>query len=209
MSPQIHDVLFPFSVALGARGGPERRTDIVTLGSGREERNTPWAHSRRRWNAAPGIRTLADVAALTAFFEARRGRLYGFRFRDPVDHASGEPVSPADQPLGTGDGDTRVFQLIKRYADDGSAYDRLITRPVSGSVRIAADGLELTAGTEFTVDVETGEVTFADAPEAGIALTAGFEFDVPVRFDTDRLDISLDAFEAGEIADLPILEIRA
>ncbi|MBI1236696.1 MAG: TIGR02217 family protein [Alphaproteobacteria bacterium] len=209
MSTQIHDVLFPFSVALGARGGPERRTDIVTLGSGREERNSPWAHSRRRWNAAPGIRTREDIATLTAFFEARRGRLYGFRFHDPVDHASGDPVSPADQPLGTGDGDTQVFQLIKRYADEGSAYDRLITRPVSGSVRIAADGVELNAEADFTVDVETGEVTFADAPAAGTALTAGFKFDVPVRFDTDRLDISLDAFEAGEIADLPIVEIRA
>lgn len=208
MSTQIHDVLFPFSVALGARGGPERRTEIVTLGSGREERNTPWAHSRRRWNAAPGIRTLADIAAVTAFFEARRGQLYGFRFRDPVDHASGDPVSPGDQPLGTGDGTRTVFQLIKRYQDAGSAYDRIISRPVVGSVRVAANGVELTAGTDFTVDTETGEIIFPDAPETGTALTAGFRFDVPVRFDTDFLDISLEAFEAGEIADLPILEIR-
>ncbi len=208
MSAQFHDMLFPFSVALGARGGPERRTEIVTLGSGREERNTPWAHSRRRWNAAPGIRTRADIAALTAFFEARRGRLYGFRFRDPVDHASGDPVSPADQVLGTGDGETTVFQLSKRYQDAGSVYDRVITKPVEGSVRVAANGVELTAGAGFTVDTQSGEITLSDAPEAGTALTAGFEFDVPVRFDTDRLDISLDLFEAGEIADLPILEIR-
>lgn len=208
MITQIHDVLFPFPVALGARGGPERRTEIVTLGSGREERNSPWAHSRRRWNAAPGIRTRADIAVLTAFFESRRGRLYGFRFRDPVDHASGDPVSPADQPLGSGDGETNVFQLIKRYQDDGSGYDRIISRPVANSVRVAADGTELAAGADFTVDTGTGEVTFSDPPEAGSALTAGFEFDVPVRFDTDFLDISLDAFEAGEIADLPIIEIR-
>jgi len=207
MTSQFHDVAFPFSVALGARGGPVRRTEIVALASGREERNSPWAHSRRRWNAAPGIKTLDDIATLTAFFEARRGQLYGFRFRDPVDHASARDVTPTDQPLGMGDGTTTIFQLIKRYDDSGSLYDRVITKPVAGSVRIAVEGLEMVAGSEFSVDTDTGEITFTTAPDGGAVLTAGYEFDVPVRFDTDWLDVSLEGFDAGEISDLPLLEI--
>lgn len=208
MSTQFHEVSFPFSVALGASGGPMRRTEIVALASGREERNSPWAQSRRRWNAAPGVKSRADVSTLIAFFEARRGQLYGFRFRDPVDHASGEPVTPQDQPLGTGDAATAEFQLIKRYADAGSVYDRVIQKPVAGSVRLAVDGLEMTDGADFSVDMETGKVIFTTPPDQGAELTAGFRFDVPVRFDTDQLNISLDAVDAGDIPDLPIVEIR-
>lgn len=208
MMSQFHDVTFPFSVALGARGGPVRRTEIVPLASGREERNSPSAHSRRRWNAAPGIKTLDDIAILTAFFEARRGQLYGFRFRDPVDHVSGPGVTPMDQSLGIGDGATTIFQLIKRYEDAGSIYDRPICKPVADSVRIAVDGIEQTDGTDFSVDTDTGEVSFTSPPVTGSVLTAGFRFDVPVRFDADRLDISLEGFEAGEVADLPLIEIR-
>lgn len=209
MTNVFHDVRYPFSLALGASGGPVRRTEIVPLVSGHEERNSPWAQSRRRWNAAPGIRSRRDVETLIAFFEARHGQLHGFRFRDPVDHASGEPVTTTDQALGTGDGNTAVFQLIKRYEDAAGAFDRPIRKPVPASVLVAIDGIAQTEGTDFTVDTATGEVSFAAAPAAGTMLTAGYAFDVPVRFDTDRLDISLDAIEAGEIADLPIIEIRA
>jgi uncharacterized protein (TIGR02217 family) len=208
MTTQFHDVTFPFSVAMGARGGPVRRTEIVPLASGREERNTPWAHSRRRWNAAPGIKTREDIATLTAFFEARRGQLFGFRFRDPVDHASAPDVTPTDQPLGVGDGATTTFQLIKRYEDAGANYDRVITRPIAGSVRIAVDGLEQAVGSDFSVDADTGKVSFSATPALGAVLTSGYRFDVPVRFDTDRLDISLEGFDAGEVSDLPLIEIR-
>ncbi|GJL97502.1 MAG: glycoside hydrolase family 24 [Hyphobacterium sp.] len=208
MTSQFHEISFPFSVALGASGGPVRRTEIVALASGREERNSPWAQSRRRWNAAPGVKSRDDLATLIAFFEARRGQLYGFRFRDPVDHASCAPVTSLDQALGIGDGATAEFQLVKRYGDAGSAYDRVIDKPVADSVRIAIDGAELVLGTDFGVDPETGKVVFTTPPADGAALTAGFRFDVPVRFDTDQLNISLDAFEAGDIPDLPIVEIR-
>ncbi|WP_421786022.1 phage distal tail protein, Rcc01695 family [Hyphobacterium sp.] len=209
MTTAFHDVRFPFALALGASGGPMRRTEIVSLVSGHEERNSPWAHSRRRWNAAPGIKSRGDLETLIAFFEARHGQLHGFRFRDPVDHASGSPVSETDQPLGTGDGATAGFQLIKRYADGAGSYDRPIRKPVAGSVMIAEDGSSLTESVDFSVDAATGEVGFTTPPAAGSILTAGFEFDVPVRFDTDRLAISLDAIEAGEVADLPIVEIKA
>ncbi|WP_421792253.1 phage distal tail protein, Rcc01695 family [Hyphobacterium sp.] len=207
MTSVFHDIQFPFSVAMGASGGPVRRTEIVTLASGKEERNTPWAHSRRRWNASPGIKSLHDLRLLQDFFEARRGQLHGFRFCDPVDNASGDPVSPSDQPLGVGDGQATDFQLIKRYADQAGIYERPIQKPVPGSVRLGRNGEEVEIGMDATVEFDTGKVCFLSPPDAGDVLTAGFRFDVPVRFDTDRLDISLDAFRAGEISDLPLIEI--
>lgn len=206
----FHDVSFPLSLALGAAGGPERLTEIVTLASGREERNSPWAGSRRRWNASVGVQSLDDLHTLVAFFEARRGRLHGFRFRDPVDWKSCAPSAapaPDDQPLGTGDGATTAFALVKRYASGGQYADRFITKPVAGSVRVAVDSVEATEGVDFTLDALTGVVTFTSPPAAAAVLTAGFQFDTPVRFDLDRLDLHLDAFGAGDAPDAPVIEI--
>jgi len=208
----FHEVLFPQRLAFGSVGGPERRTDIVTLASGYEERNTPWAQSRRRYNAGYALSTLDDIHALIAFFEARQGRLYGFRFRDALDCKSCAPTgtpSPADQTIGTGDGTTAAFQLAKTYVSGSQSYARTIAKPVAGSVRVAVDGGEKTLGTDFTVDTTTGVITFlaGHVPSSG-ALTAGFMFDVPVRFDTDRLEINLAAFQAGHIPDIPLVEIR-
>lgn len=206
--PAFHEVSFPLDVALGASGGPERRTDVVLLGSGREERNARWAHSRRRYDAGYGVKNLAALQAVVAFFEERRGRLHGFRFRDRLDHASARPgaaPSPLDQPLGTGDGETATFPLLKTYGIGATAYVRPVAKPVPGSVRIAVAGIETFA---FGLDAATGLVTFAAPPPPGAALTAGFLFDVPVRFDTDRLDVNLTSFAAGEIPSIPLVEIR-
>jgi len=202
----FHEIRFPFAIALGASGGPERLTEVVTLVSGREERNAPRASSRRRWDAGPGIASLDDIATLIAFFEARRGRLHGFRFRDPLDNRSCAPAaepSPADQVLGTGDGDTTAFQLVKRYASGAESWTRTIAKPVDGSVRVALDGLETAA----TVDHTTGLVTFDTPPVPGAAITAGFAFDCAVRFDTDRLDIALDTVGAGAVPHVPLVEL--
>ena len=207
----FHEVRFPLPISLGASGGPERRTEIVTLGSGREERNSPWAMSRRRYNAGLGLRKLDDIHELVAFFEARRGRLYGFRWRDRVDWKSGAPgeaVTPLDQALGTGDGERMVFPLVTTYVSGEASYMREIAKPVAGTLRVALDGAERYEGEDFTLDAATGLVSFAAAPGAGVAVTAGFEFDVPVRFDTDFLDINLAAFEAGSVPDIPVVEIR-
>ena len=207
----FHEIQFPFSVSLGARGGPQRRTEIVTLGSGREERNTPWAHSRRRWNAGPGVKTLDDLHTLIAFFEARYGQLYGFRFRDPLDFKSCPPsasISATDQPLGTGDGVRTDFPLIKRYVSGDQSVDRFITKPVAGSIRIAIDGEEQSMGEDVMVDDTTGIVSFAIAPPGGAVLSAGYAFDCPARFDVDQLAISLDAFGAGDVPDIPVIELK-
>lgn len=206
----FHEVSFPMSLALGARGGPERRTEIVTLASGREERNSPWAYSRRRWDVGVGVKSRDDLHALIAFFEARRGRLHGFRFRDPVDHRSGAPsAAPTmlDQTLGTGDGAATAIQLVKRYAHGGEGVDRPINKPVSGSVLVAVNGVAQTESVDFAVNAATGVVTFTAPPAGGAVITAGFEFDTPVRFDTDALEVSLDAFDAGDVPSAPVVEL--
>jgi uncharacterized protein (TIGR02217 family) len=205
----FHEVRFPLDVSLNGRGGPERRTEIVTLGSNRESRNARWAHSRRRYEAGYGVKTLAQLAEVIAFFEERRGRLYGFRWRDRADFAScapGATIGPGDQQIGSGDGVQRVFQLTKTYGGVFAPYIRSISKPVAGSVRIAVNGVERT-GSQFSVDGTTGLVTFGAAPPSGATVTAGFHFDVPVRFDTDYLEIDMQAFEAGAIPKIPILEV--
>lgn len=207
----FHEIRFPLGIALGASGGPERRTEIVTLGSGREERNSPWAMSRRRYNAGLGLKKLDDIHEAIAFFEARHGRLHGFRWRDRADWKSGSPgapVTPLDQVLGEGDGARAAFQLVKTYVSGEASYTREIVKPVAGSLRLAVSSEAMAEGADFSADHTTGIVTFAVAPAEGASVTAGFEFDVPVRFDTDFLDINLAAFEAGSVPDIPVVEIR-
>ena len=207
----FHEVRFPLDIALGSRGGPERRTDIVTLASGREERNARWAGSRRRFDAGFGVKTLAQLSAIIDFFEERRGRLYGFRWKDRLDFSSAAPggaISMLDQTLGTGDGVNDTFQLKKRYGGAFNAYDRPIVKPVSASLLVAVDGAASPA-TDWTLDLTTGAIIFdaGAVPAPGAAVTAGFEFDVPVRFDSDALGIDLSAFQAGEIPSIQLVEI--
>lgn len=209
----FHEIRFPLAIGFGSTGGPERRTDVVLLASGHEERNARWADSRRRYNAGTGLRSLADLHALLAFFEERRGRLYGFRWRDRADWMScrpGETPGAADQLIGTGDGTQAAFQLVKKYGGGLAPYARFIAKPVAETVRIAVDGVELAAGIDFSLDAAAGIVTFlaGHIPADGAAITAGFAFDVPVRFDTDRLDINLASFEAGDAPSVPVVEIR-
>jgi uncharacterized protein (TIGR02217 family) len=210
--PSFHDVLFPLDIALRSAGGPERRTEIVAFGSGREERNARWAHSRRRYDAGFGVKTLDALQEVVAFFEERRGQLYGFRWRDRLDHSSappGQAVTPVDQVIGTGDGARAAFPLVKTYGSTYAPYVRAILKPVPGSVRVAVAGAEV-AGGAFTCDTTTGVVTFlpGHVPPPAAAVTAGFLFDVPVRFDTDYLEVDLSAFAAGAIPKIPLVEIR-
>lgn len=203
----FHEVRLPLALAIGAAGGPERMTDVVRLASGAESRNARWAGSRRRWEVG-GAAMRADLAhELIAFFEARRGRMYGFRFRDPVDWKScapGAEISATDQPLGTGDGETTAFQLVKRYESGGAWADRVIRKPVDDTIVIAVDSVATGA---FVVDLATGVVTFDAPPEEGVVLTAGFAFDVPVRFDADRLDVAVLGQDAVRVVRAPLVEV--
>ncbi len=209
MIEAFHDVRFPLAVSFGATGGPEWRNEIVTLTSGLEKRNARWAHSRRHFDAGTGLRSLDDLRVILAFFEARRGSLHAFRFRDPFDFSSvtgNAAPSPFDQKLGTGDGVMALFQLLKHY----EGYDRPVTCPVPGSVVIGVGGAQVPEGEAFTVDALTGTVIFAPeyVPARDMPVTAGFLFDVPVRFDTDRLSASIASFQAGEIPSIPIIEVK-
>ncbi len=205
------NVRFPAAISRGSTGGPERRTEIVTTGSGSEERNSRWADSRRRYNAGYGLKSLDDIDALVRFFEERRGRLHGLRWKDPLDFKSSAPgaaIARTDQVIGTGTGAQAAFQLVKRYGTGLRDYLRTITKPVAGTVVVAVDGV---AETRFSVNATTGVITF-DAPAipgVGKTVTAGFEFDVPVRFDTDELRINLPQFQAGDVPEIPVVEIRA
>lgn len=206
----FHDVRFPTDISLGASGGPVRRTQIVTTLSGAERRNGVWLQARRSWDAGYGVRSVDDLYTVIAFFEARLGRLHGFRWKDGTDFRSGpplQPVTPLDVEIGTGNGSSVQFQLVKRYASGPAAHLRPVTKPAAGSVVVAVNGLALDPS-EFAADALTGVVTLTSAPPLGAAVTAGFEFDVPVRFDTDRLEINLSHFEAGRIPSIPVIELR-
>jgi uncharacterized protein (TIGR02217 family) len=207
----FHEVRFPATLSFGSVGGPERRNEVVTLANGFEERNTPWAHSRRRYDAGLGMRSLDDVELLVAFFEARRGQLYGFRWKDWADYkscpASKDPAF-TDQVIGIGDGVTTAFRLGKTYASGVGAYLRPILKPVAGTVSVGVQRELLQEAVHWTLDVTTGMVTFEVPPAAGVEVTAGFEFDVPVRFDIDRIQVSVASFRAGDVPNVPVVEVR-
>lgn len=207
------DVRFPVEISRGAVGGPERRTDIVTLASGFEERNQTWADSRRRYDAGYGVNAVDQLHAIIEFFEARRGRQRGFRWKDWTDFKSCAPgavPTSNDQAIGTGTGALATFQLVKVYSTGSNPYTRTITKPVSGTVKVRVAGVEKTEGVHFTVNHATGIVTFTggNIPGSSAAVRAGFEFDTPVRFDTDRLQVNLAHFFAGSVPQIPLIEVR-
>ncbi|WP_170770530.1 DUF2460 domain-containing protein [Ruegeria lacuscaerulensis] len=207
----FHEVRFPASLSFGSVGGPERRTDIVTLANGFEERNTPWAHSRRRYDAGFGMRSLDDIETLISFFEARQGQMFGFRWKDWSDYKSGAAtadVDKGDQVIARGDGVKTDFQLVKTYSSGGFQYVRPITKPVLGTVRLGLEQDEMREGVDFEVDLLRGQVMFADPPPENVEITAGFEFDVPVRFDTDKIQTSVASFQAGDVPNVPVVEVR-
>lgn len=201
----FHDVRFPVSLAFGASGGPEFTTQITQLSSGEEYRNAPHALPRRKYDAIAGVKSRAQLSELIQFFISRKGKLYSFRFSDPFDNDScsiERTPSNLDQTLGQGDGETTVFQLIKNY--DGLI--RPITKPLENSVLVAVNG-QAVLPSDFTIDLLTGIVTFAEPPDPGATITAGFSFDTVVRFDTDFLDMTLEDFGTGQMRSLPLVEL--
>lgn len=207
----FHEIRFPDDISRGSSGGPERRTEIVTLRSGFEQRNSIWQHSRRKYDAGLGIRDIDDLYDVLEFFEGRMGRLHAFRWKDWSDYKSctpGNATTNLDETIGTGTGALTTFQLVKRYVSGSQTYTRTITKPVQGTVKIAKAGVAQTEGSHYTVDYATGIVTFTAAPGSGQAITAGFEFDVPVRFESDFLSITVDAFEAGSVPSIEVVEVR-
>ncbi len=204
----FHDVRFPLELGYGGAGGPRFSTQVVVTGSGHEQRNSQWSDALLHYDAGVGVRSEADLSTLIAFFRARRGQAHAFRFSDPLDRTSAPPgatVAATDQVLGTGDGLATRFALVKRYGDDDDPQLRRITRPVPITVRVAVGGVVMASG--WTLGTG-GQIDFAVAPAAGAVVTAGFEFDVPVRFGEDRIDVSLAGWRAGELPSVPLVEVR-
>lgn len=203
----FHNVRFPLSLSLEASGGPEWRNEIVGLLSGREKRNARQSASRRRYDVGTGMRSLDDMHALVGFFEARRGTLHAFRLQDPFDWKScaiGQMQSATDQKIATGDGETTRFPLVKIYGVGDDAWRRTIRLPQAGTLAVAVNGA---APGAFSFDDATGEIMLASAPPTGAAVTAGYAFDVPVRFDVEHLTLSLSAFKAGQAPSIPLIEV--
>ena len=195
------EVRFPTDIAFGSTGGPEYSTDVVILQSGHEQRNANWAQSRARYNVAHGVKTKAQLDTLIAFFRARKGRADGFRFKDWTDYQG------TGQSIGIGDGSETVFQLKKSYTSGSVTETRIINKPVAGTITIYVDGTPQN-GSAYVADTTNGEITFTSPPALSAIVTADFEFDVPVRFDTDRLSASLDTYGSHSWQDIPLAEIR-
>lgn len=191
---------FPADISYGSAGGPEYSTDIVVSHSGHEQRNSNWSQARLRYNVAYGVKTKAQLSTLITFFRARKGQAEGFRFKDWTDFEA------VGETLGIGDGTQTEFQLVKRYISGADSHIRTITKPVQGSVAISLDSILQTDG--FTLDTATGIITFDSPPASGVSVQADFEFDVPVRFATDRLSSSLDDYGVYSVRDLPLIEVR-
>ncbi|MES2303824.1 MAG: DUF2460 domain-containing protein, partial [Pseudomonadota bacterium] len=201
------DVLFPLALGRDASVTPEFSTNVTITASGFERRNSLWSDARLRFDVGPGVRSEAELGELIAFFRARRGQARGFRLRDPSDFSSNGMtgiVTPGDQVIGTGDGASARFALVKHYGESDEAQRRRITRPRAGSLRVSINGAETGS---FTLEPR-GVIAFTTAPVAGAVVRAGFLFDVPVRFAEDRLDISGAEFAAGEAPSVPLIELR-
>ncbi len=197
----FHEVRFPDNIAYGATGGPEFATTVVVTGAGHEQRNVNWAEARGRWDVGTGLKNQAQLDALIAFFRARKGRAYGFRFKDWTDFKA------TGQALGTGNDATTVFQLIKHYPSGSTIETRTIAKPVAGTVQIYFDGVEQLSG--WSVDVTTGIVSFTSPPAQDVDVTADFEFDVPVRFDTDHMAVTIETYKLHRWQQIPIVELRS
>jgi uncharacterized protein (TIGR02217 family) len=194
------EIRFPTDIAYGSSGGPAFSTDVTISQNGYEQRNSNWQQARARYNVAHGLKTRVQMDALIAFFRARHGRAVGFRFKDWSDYQANT------QGIGVGDGMRREFQLIKRYGSGGQEQIRPILKPVVGSVEVRVNDLLQTSG--VSVDTSNGVVSFVTAPVNGAIITASFEFDVPVRFDTDALDVTLEEIEAFTANAIMLVELR-
>jgi uncharacterized protein (TIGR02217 family) len=198
------NVQLPVNIEQGAVFGPSFSTTVLSLSNGFEQRNQNRVRSIGQGDISYGVQTKTDYEVVRAFFYSRRGRAVGFRFKDWSDFQSNGP-----QTLGTGTGSLHTFQLINLYADSLSPFTRKITRPVSGTMQVFDNGVLKTEGIDYTVDYTggTGIITFGTAPLNTHVITANFQFDTPVRFDSDVFSITMDQIEAGSVNSITIVEI--
>jgi len=196
----FHEVQFPPDISFGSTGGPGYSTGVVTTSSGGEQRNQNWAQARCKYNVAHGVKNQKQLDILIAFFRARRGKAYGFRFKDWADFTG---VKQSCSVFGSGP--PLVYQMQKTYTDAaGYTEVRTIYKPVVGTVKVYINGSLQTDG--YTVDYATGRITFVEVPSG--AVTADFEFDIPCRFDTDEMPINIDNWSSYSWSGISVIEIK-
>lgn len=212
----FHEILFPETISYGSSGGPKFKTTIFTADSGYEQRNIDWSNQRAEYDVSHGIKNQSDMDILTAFFYARRGRAYGFRFKDWNDY------SITAQQIATGDGATTVFQIVKTYrsaqteSGETDIYTRKLTKIAWNTLAgVTVGGVVVTqsadpiTGQKWTLDVNTGLITFQNAPANGAAIIIGTaQFHVPVRFDTDHLDVTQEFWNTASWPNIALIEVR-
>lgn len=196
----FHEIRFPAGITLGAKGGPEFNTNVLTMVSGKEQRNINWSNCRNKYDISANITSKSKIEELLSFFKARRGRAYGFRFKDWNDY------SAIKENIGTGDGSKVDFQLIKTYSSGSEIYTKEIKKPADGTVKVYVDDIEMLSG--WTIDIATGVITFSIAPAVDATIEGDFEFDIPVRFNHDSLDISMKSVNSGQIEKIELVEIK-
>ncbi len=196
----FHEVRFPIDIAYGSVGGPEYSTDVIVTHGGNEKRNINWEAARNRYNVAYGVQSQQQLAVLVAFFRARKGKAYGFRFKDWGDYQA------LNQEIGVGDGVEVSFQLVKTYESSVNSESRMISKPIGSTIIIYIDDVLQASG--WTLDSSTGIITFDSAPDATAVIKADFEFDVPVRFDTDRLSVTLEDYGTYSLSEVLLVELR-
>lgn len=202
----FHNVQLPVNIERGARGGPGFNTTVLTLSSGFEQRNINWSLPRLKWDLGYGIDSKADQQAVIAFFYARQGKGHSFRFKDWTDYEIGDDATDTLQAIATANGSDTQFQAIKTYTSGAVTFSRVVTRLVTGTPRVFLDGVEQMSG--VSVNVETGVITFTGAPTLNQVVGLIAEFDVPVRFDTDELNLTAILEDTIGIPDISIMEVR-
>lgn len=212
----FNEVQFPDDIAYGTIGGPGFNTNVIVTDSGAEERVARWSDARHRYNAAYGIRTHDQLNIVKVFYYARLGIANAFRFKDWQDFTSAvngrDAHAATDIAIGTGDGSKTTFQLIKTYISSPTTVTRVIIKPISGTTLINVNAVLQTEGSDYTINNTTGIITFdgGSIPAAGHVITAGFEFDVPVRFGEEvdaLLALNYESFGSGSINDIPLIEV--
>lgn len=213
----FHEVRLPEDIERGAQGGPEFNTTILELSSGHERRNENWSRARMSWDIGYGIMSDDDAVdtnfrTLLDFFYNRHGRSIGFRFKDWTDFILDRQAIGETDPVEVETGRNNQFQVFKRYTSGGATYDRVLQKLVSGTVRLWVDGTERVVGGgtgQFQVNVNTGVVTLGtdlrDLPSALVEVAC--EFDIPVRFDTDKLELNVALWNAASVPSIPIVEL--
>lgn len=197
----FHNVRLPENIERGVNGGPNFKTTIASLASGLEKRNIDWSLAKHRFDISYGISRIQDYNDVRSFFYARRGMAHSFRFKDWSD------FQLERQSQGAGTGALTTFQIFKRYTSGAASYDRPLYKPVQGTLQVWVNNVLQTETTHYTVNYNTGVITFLSPPGNGLSIEAECEFDIAARFATDEFSITLEHVKAGAIPGLEIVEV--